>query len=177
MAGNLVQSLDAGGSAQAVLSLQFSINPYDPAKGLLLISNGSWSVAFNGRGSSGQALANDMYRVQAISVSGSSSVQCQGNLQILGGSGVQLEALSVAPNPLREGDVMMLNWVPTGVVDIQIYNLAGELVMDLGDYSSPPALWNLNSGSGVKVSNGIYVICMRPLGQRLAQLLKAAILR
>jgi hypothetical protein len=61
-------------------------------------------------------------------------------------------------------------------VDLKIYSLDGELVRDLGRISSP-AIWDLQTQSGLPVGNGIYWVSARRPGERSARLFKQLLAR
>jgi hypothetical protein len=62
-------------------------------------------------------------------------------------------------------------------VELKVYSLDGQLVRDFGTPGLPPTNWDLATGSGVSVANGIYVLQARVPGERSGQFFKLMVAR
>lgn len=178
-AGLLVRSLSGGTGPLPVLALNLSANPYDPSQGLLLMSDGAWSLAFDGRSDTGALLQGGIYQVLVESAKPGESRTVSAVLTVVGGSGSGISSLRAWPNPLRPGSGALLrfSWLPATEVEIGIYNLAGELVLDLGRKGLPPASWDARIPGGAKVGSGIYLLRARIPGERKAAMAKIVVLQ
>jgi hypothetical protein len=158
----VVRTLDGGWSDHAVGLLNFSSDPYDPAQGSLVISDGLWSAAFDGLADNGIQLSNGVYLVEAESRdAGGQKGLVAANLTILNGKAQTLMA-SAWPNPANTGDIVFISWLPPVPVEVIIYNVAGERISMLGLLNPPPyATWDLKSASGQDVASGIYLAVLR----------------
>lgn len=176
--GLLVQSLSGGTAAAALTSISVSSNPYNPGTGPLLLSQGGWTFSFPGVDSTGSVLRNGIYLFVVVSQEGGKqvgSVEFQVTVLGSGGEGVDLLA---APNPVHSSSgYVSIQWQPAGqVVELKIYDLPRGLVRNWGVCSSP-VTWDLRTGSGEKVGDGIYVISARVPGQRKPTLFKLMVAR
>jgi hypothetical protein len=176
--GLLVQSLSTGSAGSALTAVAISSNPYNPGTGSLLLSDGGWTYSFDGRDSTGAVLRNGIYLFVVASQEGGKqigSVEFQVTVLGNGGAGV---TLLVAPNPVHSSaEYVSIQWQPAGqVVELKIYDLPRGLVRGLGTCSSP-AVWDLRTGGGEKVGDGIYIVSARVPGQRKPTLFKLMVAR
>jgi hypothetical protein len=165
----------AVGSASAALSgLSASQDPWDPATGALVLSDGAWSYSYTGLDHGGTLLRNGVY-LFVVEMQGGGSVQKQ--LRVLG-AGAGRISLNAGPNPLRPGQSgVSISWSPAQRVELKVYALDGSLVRDFGAEPFPPVAWDLRSSSGGLVANGIYVITARVPGERSPQTFKLILAR
>jgi hypothetical protein len=177
---SLVRTLDGGYSDHGIGLINFSQNPYDPAQGLLAITDGSWNASFDALSDGGVLLPNGVYRVEVESRdTGVQKILVSSNLTILSGKGHGLDTTGVYPNPVKAGDrVLFITWLPPVPVEVSIYNLAGERVAYLGLLNPPPfATWNLKSASGQDVANGIYVAVLRNKASEILRIVKVVVVK
>jgi hypothetical protein len=177
-AGLLVRTLQAGSAPAALSLVQTSADPYNPATGPLILSQGAWSFSYDGDDGSGAVLRNGVYLFVVQSQQGGGvvgTVKFQVTVIGNGGAGVVLVAV---PNPVRSSaEEVSVQWQPSNqVVELKVYDLARGLVRSLGDTSSP-AQWNLRTGDGEKVADGVYFISARIPGQRRPTLFKLVVTR
>lgn len=163
----------AGNAVALPTALNLSPNPWDPATGALLISQGTWSYAFDGKDGSGALLRNGVY---LLTVSDPSGATVQATLTVLGGGQKQV-ALVAGPNPVRPGQALVLiKWSPITLLELKIYGLDGGLVRSVG-VAAPPYTWDLRTQAGGLVANGIYVVAARLPGERHPQTFKLMVAR
>jgi hypothetical protein len=174
--GALVRTLDAGHSDAAVTALTLSSNPFDPLKGPLVISQGGWSVSFDGRADSGEYLLTGPYLVKAFSDDGGGAAVAQASFNLLLGQADTLTALYAVPNPAT-GNKVDLFWFPSVAVDLEIFNQAGELIWRTRVKGPGPAQWNLRTVSGQPATGGVYVIMARQPGKKMPRLFKLAVVK
>jgi hypothetical protein len=167
------------GMAAAPLSGSFNVSadPYDPSLGPLNFSDGTWTFSFDGRDSEGEILHNGAYVFEFESQQGGTSTKVRRTLQVVG-SGAPTVQIVAGPNPLRPGSLqIVIQWLPSVPVDLKIYNLNGELVRELGRSVASPAVWDLRTGTGAFVGNGVYWISARRPGERQPRLFKIMVAR
>ena len=178
-AGIQVRALDGGPSDHAVTGLAFSSNPFDPSQGPEIISNGDWSASFDGLARDGSTLANGEYRVEALS-SGGGGAAVQATLTVLASGGAGINRVLVSSNPVEPGtDNLFITWAPMEPVEIRVYNLEGELVADKGLVGTGGGgmSWDLRGSDGRVVSDGIYLVVLRPPGAAREKVFKLAVAR
>jgi hypothetical protein len=157
-------------------SLAWSPQPYNPTAGPLLLSDGAWSYAFDGKDSNGDLLQDGVYLFEIVSRQGNSTSTVEAEITVIGSAGGDL-GLTAAPNPARSGSGIVIQWRPASQrVDLEIYDMDGGLVRSFGELS-PPAVWTQRTGGGQEVSGGVYVICARIPGQKQASFFKLAVIR
>jgi hypothetical protein len=163
----------AGSAVSALTDVNLSQDPWDPSQGPLLLSQGSWSFSYSGHDSSGAVLRNGIYLLVLVNQDGS---RVQKALQIVG-AGAGRVSVSLQPNPVRPGTTQVrLLWSPVRMVELKVYSLDGGLVRDFG-LAGPPQDWDLHSGNGNSVANGIYWVIARVPGERSPQVAKLMIAR
>jgi hypothetical protein len=177
--GQLIYETTAGFAPAAIGTLAFSSDPWDPGIGLLTVSEGSWSFALDGLDSTGAEIPNGVYIVEASSVNGAQSYTQTSQVTLIRGDPVNITGLNAAPNPVLPGNLaIFIWWNPVPVVDVQIYNNAGELVRTLMRGSArSSAWWDMKDSGGATVANGIYLVYARVPGQRRGAAFKVAISR
>jgi len=174
--GLLLRILSIGTTGAALRSLTWSPQPYNPAVGPLLLSDGAWSYAFDGKDAKGDLLQNGVYLLEIVSRQGSGTSTVEIQITVVGSEGGGLE-LTAAPNPARSGSGVVIQWRPaTQKVDLEIYDMDGGLIRSFGELSSP-LVWPLRTGGGEQVAGGVYVICARIPGQKLPAFFKLAVVR
>jgi len=157
--------------------LTWSPQPYDPAAGSLLLSDGPWSYAFDGKDGNGDLLPDGVYLLEIVSQGGSGTSMVKTEITVIGSEGVGIDQLTVAPNPARSpANGVLIQWRPaTQKAELEVYDLDGGLVRSFGQTVSP-VTWNLGSGDR-QVAGGVYVICARVPGQKLPAFFKLAVIR
>lgn len=174
--GQLLRTLSIGTTGAPLQSLAWSPQPYDPAAGPLLLSDGTWSYDYDGEDSKGDLLLNGIYLLQVVSRQGNSTSKVEVEITVIGSEGGGLE-LTAAPNPARSGSGIVIQWRPASQrVDLEIYDMDGGLVRSFGELGSP-AVWTQRTGGGEQVAGGVYVICARIPGQKQAAFFKLAVIR
>lgn len=176
--GLLLRSLSIGTNSAPLQSLTWSPQPYDPAAGPLLLSDGSWSYAFDGKDANGDQLLDGVYLLEIVSQEGSGTSTVKAEITVIGSEGAGINQLTAAPNPARSpGNGVLIQWRPaTQKVELEIYDMDGGLVRSFGA-SVSPVTWSLGTGGGKQVSAGVYVICARVPGQKLPAFFKLAVVR
>jgi hypothetical protein len=173
-AGIEVFSAPAGNSVAPLGGLNASQDPWDPATGALILSDGAWSFSYAGLDHNGTVLRNGVY-LFVVEMQSGGSVQKQ--LRVLG-AGAGRVALNAGPNPLRPGPgSVSISWSPALAVELKVFALDGSLVRDFGTVPLPPVAWDLRSSGGGLVANGIYVITGRVPGERSPQTFKLLLAR
>jgi len=139
----------------------------------LLFSGGFWQTAFDGKDGQGNYLANGSYVAEAESVGGGASHKVSANFSVIRAGGGLVKAVAW-PNPAPKGSVLVsISWVPAALeVQGQIYDQAGELVVDLGLLKGGLARWDLKNAS-----DGVYFVALRTPGDRRPRLVKVALAR
>ena len=170
----LVRQVPAGSSAALLGAVSLSQSPYDPGQGPLLLSQGAWAFAFDGKDGSGAVLRNGLYILVLESRQGGASATVRVQVQVLGKGGPSV-SLAAAPNP-SHGSPVTLRWLPALPAELKVYGLGGALVRDLGTVG-PPQAWNLDGPGGAPVSAGLYLVSARVPGQREPSFFKIAVLR
>jgi hypothetical protein len=174
--GQLVRTLSIGTASAPLQSVAWSPQPYNPAAGPLLLSDGAWSYAYDGKDDNGDLLQNGVYLLEIVSRQGSSTSTVEVEITVIGSEGGGL-LLTAAPNPARSGSGIVIQWLPaTQRVDLEIYDMDGGLVRNFGELSSP-AVWTQRTGGGEQVAGGVYVICARIPGQKQPAFFKLAVIR
>jgi len=137
----------------------------------LQIGDGAWAAAFDGKDGQGNYLPNGSYRIEAES--GGQGQKAAANFSILRLGGSLVSAMAW-PNPAPKGSTLVtISWAPAAVeVQGQIYNQAGELMLDLGTLRGGVASWNLKNAA-----DGVYFVALRVPGDRRPRLLKVALAR
>jgi hypothetical protein len=174
--GLLLRSADAGRAAGALGTLSAAPQPFDPGKGTLAISDGTWTYAFDGKDSSGAVLRNGVY-LFVLEFSGPSGGTAQVQVQVVGSGGTGVNIFA-APNPARPSSgKVSIYWSPVVRVELKVYELGGGLVQDFGLTGVPPMVWDLKTASGQPVANGIYVVSARVPGERSPRVFKLMVAR
>jgi flagellar hook assembly protein FlgD len=146
----------------------FSANPFD-ADGLtasVAIYVGTAVFNWDGRADDGNLVSTGDYLVQAHLVQAGIQKTYSRVLTVLIKAQGILSNLNIGPSPATDILMIDLSQMPNGIeVDIQIWNLAGELIRYFhADSSSQPRItWNLEASNGQALSNGIYVLMARSL--------------
>jgi len=77
------------------------------------------------------------------------------------------------PNPFERSTIISYQIPKSEMVNLQVYNVAGQLVKTLVNTAQEPGAyhveWNGQDKSGKLVSNGIYFYCLRSGGQELSR--------
>lgn len=177
-AGALVKSFSAGSSPAAISSPSVSEASWDPTAGPLVMSSQGWSASYDGRSQSGDALPNGSYMAVIRSENGGTIQNAQVTFSIFRSNPPGLSVLIAAPNPAGKGaSRIQIAWQPAREVEIQAYNLAGEMVQDLGRHAASPIQWELGGASGQPLAGGIYVIRARIPGEKRGVTAKWVLLR
>jgi hypothetical protein len=173
--GILLRTINLGSAPASLAVVEWSPKPFNPEQGPMLLKDGAWSAVYDGKGAAGSNLQNGVYLFVIEQSSGAASVKFQVTVVGSGGSGV---ALTAAPNPAGSmAGQVEIRWSPAGqVVEMKVYGVAGDLVRDLGE-TAPPAVWNLDDGSGRPVPAGMYFISARIPHQRDPSFFKLAVRR
>lgn len=171
--GLLVYEGSAGSSGAALTDVSLSAEPWDPAQGPLVLTQGAWSFSYDGLDSSRTQVRNGVYLLVLENQDGS---KVQKQLQVLGAGAGQVSLLA-GPNPVGPKDrQVLIRWRPITALELKIYSLDGGLVRDFG-HAAPPQLWDLQQSSGAAVAGGIYVITARIPGERTPQFFKLMVVR
>jgi hypothetical protein len=174
--GVLLRTLSLGTTGAPLHSLTWSPQPYNPGAGPLLLSDGPWSYEFDGRDGNGDLLSNGIYLFEIVSQQGSGTSTVEVEITVIGSGGGGV-ALTAAPNPVRSGNGVFIQWQPaTQKVELEVYDMDGGLVRSFGELVSP-CTWNLDTGGGRPVAGGVYVICARVPGQKLPAFFKLAVIQ
>jgi hypothetical protein len=161
----LLRTLPAGSADAPVQSAQWGPKPYNPEQGPLTLSSGAWTFTYDGKDGSGEDLSNGIYMLVIESQQGSSLTTTKVQITVVGGMGIMLKVIAV-PNPAHSGGSVTILWEPsTQPGEVLIHTLDGKFVRSLGIGQSPMT-WNLRSGSGEPMSDGIYLVSVRIPGQR-----------
>ncbi len=172
--GLLVLDREAGFADVAPTALSLSPDPWDPAKGALVLSHAAWSLAYDGKDGSGAQLRNGVYLL-VIESAGGATVRA--SLRVLG-AGSGRVSLVAGPNPVLPQDRQIrISWAPITIVELKVYSLDGSLVRDLGGAAAPPLYWDLRSAAGEPVAGGIFVVSARIPGERQPQTFKLRVVR
>jgi hypothetical protein len=147
---------------------QFSQNPfYATGNNSVTVSSGSASWAWNGKAKDGNIVGTGDYFVKVqVSSPGTTTVYSK-VLTVVAQKPTDLAGVTLAPNPASSILVFDLSQAPAGVeVQIQIWNLAGELIREFNTVGGPQSkvIWNLATPGGQPLSDGIYVALLRTTG-------------
>jgi ligand-binding sensor domain-containing protein len=74
--------------------------------------------------------------------------------------------MSLYPNPVHaaRGDNALRIWGISGLVDIRVYNLEGELVHEVTGVAEREVAWDLLTINGYQASSGIYIVYVKGTG-------------
>jgi hypothetical protein len=171
--GGTVALRSLGSAASAPGWLELSADPWDPAKGPLLLSCGAWSASFDGLDSSGSFLSNGTYVLELNSEDAGRAARAVKSVTVLR-SKLPFVAGFAWPNPVPRGSqALQFTWSPAGQdVEASIYGVSGERVDSLGSLKGGKGSWILNQRA-----NGIYFLALRVPGERQPRLLKVALAR
>ncbi len=176
--GTVFASFAAPASDHAILSPQAASPSFDPAVQPFSVTEGNWSLSYNGQDSAGHALPNGQYIMEFRSSSGSGSQSSSLAFAVIGQS-VNFSGGPLGPNPVTKGvNSVLIGWSPGIGAEVRIYNGAGDLVRQLDDGSqNPPLYWDLRTTAGNWASNGIYLVAVRVPGERRPRIYKLAVAR
>jgi hypothetical protein len=174
----LIESLALPASDHLLSSIALSSSSFNPNTGSLGLSSGDWSYAFGGKDSQGRFLENGSYVLEIDSSGGGgTSAQTRASFAVATQNADNLNA-SLGPNPVLRGDGSAnIRWSANGPVSLSIYSLAGSLVKRVENLGGSEWNWDLKSASSQEVSDGIYLIAIRPNNASMPSFLKLAILR
>ena len=171
--GALVRSQAMGAAASALAGLDLAPNPWDPTAAPLALSAPGWSGAFDGKDDAGMPLSSGAYLVELESSNGGASQKISRPLTVLASSGPLVSA-SAWPNPAAKGSTYIdVVWAPAGQDVLgQVYNQAGELILDMGRLSGGHTRWELRA-----LADGVYFVTLRVPGERRPRVIKVALAR
>ncbi|MDZ7859652.1 MAG: T9SS type A sorting domain-containing protein [Candidatus Krumholzibacteriota bacterium] len=88
-----------------------------------------------------------------------------------------LSELFLYPNPVycHNGDDELKISGISGIVDVEIYNIEGELVHEKENISDGEVIWDILTINGFKVVSGIYIV--RVIGNNSSEIRKVAVVR
>ena len=176
-AGLLLASWQGPNAGDLISSIVLSQVPFDPAAGPLLISSGTWQSTFSGYSAQGKRLPNGVYRLEIESSNQVTTHTYKTLISIVGDENNRISKVFVGPSPLTIGQMLWISWAPAVDAQVRIYNLNGALVAknDLiqGGKSS---VWDGKTSSGDRAAAGIYLVSLRPLGERLGRIVKIAVM-
>jgi len=146
--------------------------------GPLTLSSGVWSFSYDGKDSVGNSLSNGIYLLVLESVQNGQTTKVKFEVTVIGGNAPGMFNLVVWPNPVRSAqDQVTIHWQSSTPADeVLVYNLAGQLVCSLGTFPSP-VVWDLRTGSGSSIADGIYWIGVRVPGQHRPHFVKLMVAR
>jgi len=128
------------------------------------IKVGTGVVNWDGKATDGDLVSTGDYLVKAqVSEAASVSVYSKVLTVVVVKQDI-LSAALIGPNPASQMLVIDLSRLPLGLdVDIQVWNLAGELIRDFAAVSGPGSrlLWDLRSGAGQALADGVYIVSLR----------------
>jgi hypothetical protein len=158
-------------SSQAVSSFSLSSEPFDPGKGCLLLSDGSWSCAFDGLGDDGLTLPNGSYLMEVVNADGKGSVTRP--FTVLNSAEQEPRAYALQ-GLLRASDkACAIVWFPPMAMEVAVYDLSGAQVWQArAPAGAGRADWALCGASGTPAGPGLYFVSLRRDGQRRPQILK-----
>ena len=133
-----------------------------------MISVGTATFVWDGRTSDGGLLDTGNYWVRAQVLDLGLSRTYGASLTLIIEQKGLLGGVRLGPNPASELMTISLETVPAGTeLDIEIWNLAGELVFSTKALAGPGAKveWSLHSSSGQAISDGIYVLQLRSVNE------------
>jgi hypothetical protein len=173
VSGHLLRTLSLGGNGTSISAFNATPNPWDPGSSALLLKSGPWTASFDGKDSSGNFLSNGDYLLQLESTQGGQVQKATLNITVIR-SESPLDSAIAWPNPASKGaSSLYIAWTPASQdVDGQIFNQAGELVLEMGHLSGGKAALGLKG-----LSDGVYFIALRIPGQRRPRLIKVALAR
>ena len=175
--GAVLRNLDGGLSDHAINSPQLAKSVFDPYLEPLKISDGSWSLAYDGKDASSMVLANGNYVVEISSQQGGASSSVILHFTVLSNP-QPLSSGLLAPNPVQKGQsFVLISWAPSQAVEIRVYDGSGSLVRSFAPGSLPPLAWDLRTDGGSQAADGIYIVSIRVPGQRHSRLFKLAVTR
>lgn len=171
--GALVKTLALGPAASALGSLDLGPDPWDPSASPLTLKGSGWSGSYDGKDNQGLKLGNGAYLLEVESSNSGASQKVSRGITVISSSGKLISA-AAWPNPAAKGSTYVdIVWAPTGQdAQAQVYNQAGELILDLGTLSGGHSRWELKT-----LADGVYFVALRVPGQRTPRLIKVALAR
>lgn len=176
-AGLVVRTLALRGD-HLVTAFALSKDPYDPALGPLFLSDLAWSAAFDGRDSQGRVLPNGLYVIEVQSTQGPASATASRTVQVLS-SGPPLPSVAVVPGLITpKTAAASLLWSPALAAELSVYSLAGELMRQWRVAAGQGRVdWDLRSAAGQRAAPGVYLLIVRPEGERRGAIAKLSLVR
>jgi hypothetical protein len=154
--------------ASGAQSLSVSQDPfYANGSSTLTISSGTAAFIWNGTYKDGNVVGTGDYFMKAQIVSGSTTSVTSKVITVIVQKPVNLAAVTLGPNPASSVLVFDLSQAPPGImVDIQVWNLAGELIHEFQASGGPQSklVWNLSAANGQSLADGVYIALFRTAG-------------
>jgi hypothetical protein len=150
---------------------------WDPYQAALLISDGDWHLSYDGKDKEGNYLSNGIYLMEISTSQGSTRTQAKLFFSVLS-QPQSIQHVLASPNPVMPGDLSLwMSWTPAQAANVSIYDGAGDLVRSFAAGATPPQLWDLNSASGRRVAEGVYMLVIQIPGQHDRSIFKLAVIR
>jgi len=136
---------------------------YDPTGGPLVIRQGAWTFAYDGKDSGGGYLPTGVYAMVFDNGIGVSA----GKVQVRVTKATEGIFVAAAPNPVGPGmDRVRIWWsgVSAGArAEVDLFALNGARIRSFGVAESP-LTWDIRTATGAPVANGIYWVEVRVVG-------------
>ncbi len=173
----MLYDASAGSAGQLIGEFSLGSEAWDAEAGPLQLLALGFSATYLGLDSSGHELPSGVYLLVLESKQGANVQEAQKTVVLLRQSGASLSVL-VVPNPVPKGTGSVdLYYAPVGVIWAEVYNLAGERLLDLGRHEQGRVSWDLKTRQGQSVATGIYFITLRRDGDRKPYVARMAVLR